>query len=80
MHFTQKAYRDALVVREDSYHPPGTCKGVAVGEAIKWHDKRLVHTMKIMHIESKLICIACIHTECALTTINLIFVKANNSM
>ena len=30
---------------------------------------RLVRTMKIMHIESELIRITCIHTECALTTI-----------
>ena len=30
---------------------------------------RLVHTMKIMHIESELIRITCVHTECALTAI-----------
>ena len=30
---------------------------------------RRVHTMKIMCIGSELICIACIHTECALTAI-----------
>ena len=31
---------------------------------------RHVHTMKIMHIGSKLICIVCVHTECTLTKIH----------
>ena len=32
---------------------------------------RRVHTMKVMHIESELIRIVCIHTECALTAIRI---------
>ena len=35
-------------------------------------DIRTVHTMKIMHGGSKLICIVCIYTECTLTTMDLI--------
>ena len=32
---------------------------------------RRVHTMKVMCIESELICIVCVLTECALTTIHI---------
>ena len=32
---------------------------------------RRVHTMKVMRIESELIRIACVHTECALTAIRI---------
>ena len=32
---------------------------------------RLIHTMKVMHIGSELICIVCVHTECALTAIRI---------
>ena len=34
---------------------------------------RRVHTMKVMHIGSELICIVCVHTECALTAICIEF-------
>ena len=32
---------------------------------------RRVHTMKVMRIESKLVRIVCVHTECALTAIRI---------
>ena len=32
---------------------------------------RHVHTMKVMHIGSELICIVCVYTECALTAIRI---------
>ena len=42
-----------LYVREDSYHPPGTCKGVAVGEAIRFlktnSKKAHFHKMILQH-------------------------------
>ena len=31
----------------------------------------LVHTMKVMRIGSELICVVCVHTECALTAIRI---------
>ena len=34
-------------------------------QVLKAYIYRHVHTMKVMHIESELIRIVCIHTECA---------------
>ena len=51
-----------------------SCSTIGIVEGdyrVTYLDIRFVHTMKIMHIESKLIHITCVHTECALTTIRI---------
>ena len=40
---------------------------------------RRVHTMKVMHIGRELICIACVHTECALTAICIEFALSQST-
>ena len=40
-------------------------------------DLRRVHTMKIIHIGSELICIVSVHTECALTQFALNALSVN---
>ena len=49
----------------DSHIPPKMLRCVIN------HTLRHAHTMKVMRIGSKLICIVCVHTECALTEIHI---------